>query len=149
MSLHIFWVPGASYQSIPVVKTFPKRFEFFNENVLKLFCNYSSELSNSYTLGLNLVKEFQTHQSFDTYFKKLFHNNNSDEIQKAKKILNLYFYFEHLSQIAPKPPKAIDDLLFWKESKIDKRYDALIAGLLKPVRGKLKVFCKTNFITWN
>ncbi len=140
---------GASYQSIPVVKTFAKRFEYFNATVLQRYGQYNNELGNSYASGMNLVKEFKTHQSFDTYFKKLFHNDSLSEIQKAKKILNLYFYWEHLCEITSKPTEPINDLPFWKESKIDKRYDALIAGLLQPVSGKLKVFCKTNFITWN
>ncbi len=39
--------------------------------------------------------------------------------------------------------------IFFKQSKVDKRYDALIAGLLQPVAGENNMFCKTNFITWN
>ncbi len=141
---------GASYQSIPVVKTFAKRFRDFNDIVLYRFSNSGNTyLGNAYSFGQTLVKAFETHQSFDTYFKKLFHNNNLSEIKEAKEILNLYFYWEHLSETKSKPTTPIDDLPFWKESKLDKRYDALIAGLLQPVSGKLKVFCKTNFITWN
>jgi hypothetical protein len=141
---------GASYQSIPVVKTFPKRFGFFNEYVLQPSSRFNIELTDLYASGLNLVREFKTHQSFDTYFKKLFHNDKPEEIKKAKKILNLYFYWEHLSETDDsKPTTPIDNLPFWKQSKIDKRYDALIAGLLQPVNGELKMFCKTNFITWN
>ncbi|MBL0146507.1 MAG: hypothetical protein IPP48_12960 [Chitinophagaceae bacterium] len=36
-----------------------------------------------------------------------------------------------------------------KQANIDKRYDALIAGLLQPTEGKAKTYCKVNFITWN
>src|SRR5688572_6902435 len=41
------------------------------------------------------------------------------------------------------------DGIFYKESLFDKRYDALIAGLLKPISGKPETLCKINFISWN
>jgi hypothetical protein len=141
---------GASYQSMPVVKTFEHRFSVFNNNfrailpnVLKLgFPDYMKDKFS----GKELQLEFMAHQSFDTYFKKLFHKGQQSEINFAKKILHLYFLWEHLQSDFSKPD--IKEF-FWKQSKVDKRYDAMIAGLLQPISGQSKTFCKTNFITWN
>lgn len=99
-------------------------------------------------LGRKLHFAFETHQSFDTYFKKLFHLNEENKIDEAKKILNLYFILEHLKD-STRQPENYNGEFFWKQSKVDKRYDALIAGLLKPLQGKAEPYCKVNFITWN
>ncbi len=138
---------GASYQSIPVVNTFPFRFNKFTGFIG--YCkNDDNEVFGSvYEYCQKLSNDFLSHQSFDTYFKKLFHTNNIKEIQKGKKILHLYFIWEHLSDLDN--PELSLKSQFIKTAKIDKRYDALIAGLLSPEIGQLKTFCKINFITWN
>lgn len=148
---------GASFQSIPVVKTFSSRFDQFTQQVLSLlsddFIRNNDKVDECKTLheiATKLNNEFRSHQSFDTYFKKLFHTKQSKELNKAKKALNLFFIWEHLAKVMNEsdlPPKA--DSFFYKQAKVDKRYDALIAGLLRPENGISKTYCKTNFITWN
>jgi hypothetical protein len=141
---------GASYQSMPIVKTFPERFNSFVESLRRLDDSESTDsyikdsLTAAYSHSLRLSTEFKSHQSFDTYFKKLFHTKPS-EIKRAKKLLNLYFIWEHSKEGLEKPH---DENLFWKQSKYDKRYDALFAGLLRPVKDP-QLYWKTNFITWN
>jgi hypothetical protein len=140
---------GASYQSMPVVKTFDHRFSAFNvhfKGVLRKVAKtgLSDSILDRWS-GTQLQSEFMAHQSFDTYFKKLFHKGQQSEINFAKKILHLYFLWEHLQKPEPK----ISDEIFHKQFQIDKRYDAMIAGLLQPIAGESKTFCKTNFITWN
>ena len=144
---------GASFQSIPIVTTFPQRFSSFIESVNN-FANqntenytYQKSLRNLAVVGGVLLKEFQNHQSFDTFFKKLYHTQDEKKIKLYKKILNLYFIWEHT-----KPGDnvtVLDKNNFTKQANVDKRYDALIAGLLQPIKGDKKLFCKTNFITWN
>lgn len=149
---------GASYQSIPVVKTFPSRFKEFASHIE----NLRFQEPNIYTSICHEVVAFanqiNSHQSFDTYFKKLFHTKKNDLITSSKRILNLYFLWEHLqhdyetefrksSRLENRREFSEND--FEKRSKVDKRYDALIAGLLQPQKGEAQVFCKTNFITWN
>ena len=148
---------GASYQSIPVVKSFSNRFSTF----LLFLHNFYSEsndfnngrgriqyLKDYHEIGEALYRDFLNHQSFDTYFKKLFHTKQEDQIQLAKKFLHLYFIWEHSLQMESKP-QLFNETIFWKQSQIDRRYDAMIAGLLKPIMGKSEVFCRTNFISWN
>ena len=142
---------GASFQSIPIVKTFAKRFEEFVLKIELMGRNGGQENNNIRAIGRlsrRFLNEFESHQSFDTYFKKLFHTQQLDLISQGKKILNLYFLWEHLNLPNNKNDKHVEGN-FIKTSKIDKRYDALIAGLLKPIASKSEVFCKTNFITWN
>jgi hypothetical protein len=149
---------GASYQSMPIVKTFPSRFDEFIEsmryspNLKKINKDrFDRLISDIYYFG----NEIKSHQSFDTYFKKLFHTADKNVILKAKKILNLYFLWEHLQtseESAAKMDESCRDQKkenhFIKESLIDKRYDALIAGLLQPYR-EIKFFGNVNFISWN
>lgn len=150
---------GASYESIPVVKTFGERFDEF--------CSYLNNRSNpDYTLfenkelygyyqvasnQVNFFKnELQAIYSFDTLFKKYFHLGKDDLIKLGKKVMHLYFLWEHLQTAMSKKPEqnGIKEI-FWKQSIKDKRYDALILGLLQPIKDESKMFCKTNFITWN
>lgn len=149
---------GASYQAVPIVKTFPSRFMKFLNFIIGLQSEmpgrpeYTSEIGNNLKKlkewGLALHDVFKSHQSFDTYFKKLFHTKNQIKIIRAKKLLNLYFIWEHLTK-EEKQPNTLVDGVFWKQAKVDKRYDALIAGLLKPYNSASELYSKTNFITWN
>ncbi len=145
---------GASFQSIPVVDTFAGRFDEFIQSVDGFANNYKSDVKNQgllyrlKDLSKTLLKEFQEHQSFDTFFKKLFHIEDYTTIRLYKKILNLYFIWEHTSSSIVIQNK-INVAHFFKQASIDKRYDALIGGLLQPIRREKKLFCKTNFITWN
>ena len=146
---------GASFQSIPIVKTFSSRFNDFllwiDRDIIKdngFSADVKQKFGILYELGNDLHKSFESHQSFDTYFKKLFHTGQKDKISEGKKVLNLYFIWEHLSLPVVKPEK-YDEYAFWKESSIDKRYDALIAGLLRPIPDQKEPYCKVNFITWN
>lgn len=150
---------GASYESMPVVKTFADRFEEF-QAYFSNKCNRddhrydNKENYKVYTEANNQITFFRdflrSNYSFDLVFKKMFHLGKDDAIKMGKKVLHLYFLWEHLQYPAPKKPERIDDMpIFWKQSTKDKRYDALIAGLLQPIKSKSEMHCKTNFITWN
>lgn len=148
---------GASYQSFPVVKTFTNRYEKFLRYLRSVFDDNRFDMAKRerfrqlYEVALYLLSAFESHQSFDTYFKKLFHTAKNESIIEAKKVLNIYFLWEHLSKIEPKPKNSSNEgsNSFWKQSKIDTRYDALIAGLLKPEFASTEPYCNINFITWN
>jgi hypothetical protein len=100
---------------------------------------------------VDFYNDLVSHSTFDTLFKKLFHTDSqSYRIDIYKQILNLYFLWEHFESVtSTQEAKGLNEKSFKKEAKIDKRYDALIAGLLKPEYQKLELFCKVNFITWN
>lgn len=145
---------GASFQSIPLVNTFAGRFSQFiqalggyNNMYIRYYPN-KLQLDKIQDECKILLKQFEDHQSFDTFFKKLFHTQDIQNIKLYKKILNLYFIWEHQTPGNNIKSSAEDDA-FNKLANVDKRYDALIAGLLQPMPGEKKLFCKTNFITWN
>ena len=90
---------GASYQSFPIVDNFVQRFNAFMKQYIS---DYDDAVKDDFKFVLELEigkdiieklsKEFENHQSFDTYFKKLFHQNKSQKIRLGKKILNLLFF---------------------------------------------------------
>src|SRR6187399_1112525 len=84
---------GASCQSMPLVNGFSKRFEIFNRALKNAGINDDSRLMNDCIVFLEQVKK---HLSFDTFFKKMFHQNEESDIMKYKKILLLFFIFEHI-----------------------------------------------------
>ncbi|MBL0146508.1 MAG: hypothetical protein IPP48_12965 [Chitinophagaceae bacterium] len=95
---------GASYQSIPIVKTFPERFKYFLNHLKAIWedLRFPEDkrffFEGIYNKANSLLNSFESHQSFDTYFKKLFHTNQKSEVIESKKILNLYFTWEHLAK---------------------------------------------------
>ena len=83
---------GASFQSIPIVKTFSNRFNAFlqwiEDDIIKDFGFEAGEKQKFgllHNLGKNLHREFESHQSFDTYFKKLVYTKQNDRIREGKK----------------------------------------------------------------
>ena len=138
---------GASYNSMPLVNNFYERFKIFQSYFRRVSDTNFSKFVEDCDL---FIDEVQAHLSFDTYFKKLFHRDENVKRFKGKKILLLYFIFEHL---VPRP--IYTELIFStngrssKEFNVDPRYDALIAGLLEPVPGNCKFVTNVNFITWN
>ena len=150
---------GASYESIPVVKTFADRFEQFYMYISNK-CNKGEERYenkgdySAYAAANNSIKFFRdflkSNYSFDLVFKKMFHLGKEDAIKMGKKVLHLYFLWEHMQFVQETKPDSLNKKdVFWKQSTKDKRYDALIAGLLQPIQGKSEMHCKTNFVTWN
>jgi len=138
---------GASCKSMPLVNNFPKRFNFFTEYLR------STDFDTHTFFGLctEFSKTIKSHLSFDTFFKKLFHQNQKEKIQLYKKILLIYFIFEHLIDL-----DYYDELTYSnqdseviKEFNIDPRYEALIAGLLLPIEGLSEFYSNINCITWN
>lgn len=142
---------GASCQSMPLVSNFKDRFDVFEEHL---------QISSS-SLNPNLIidikdfkKEISSHFSFDTYFKKLFHQEvDEKKINKSKVLLLLFFLFEHLAdqetlngnKIFQKQQRENRQ----KQATIDPRYEALVAGLIKPIRGKSEFYTNLNLFTWN
>lgn len=138
---------GASCNSMPLVENFIQRFNIFL-SFLRLN-NFNSK-DNLLKECEQFIEEISAHLSFDTYFKKLFHQKELKLISHSKSLLLLYFIFEHLvnrqvySGLLNVNTNSKD-----KKFNLDPRYDALIAGLIKPQIGKSEFYAKVNFITWN
>lgn len=133
---------GASCESMPLVNNFKERYECF----LKFIKNRIIFINNLAGDCLIFSEELAGHSTFDTYFKKLFHQNKEAEIKKYKSILFFYFLFEHL--FATDPLNHKEERII-KDYKLDPRYEALIAGLLKPIKGEVEFYKNINFLTWN
>jgi hypothetical protein len=135
---------GASFQAMPLVNNFCSRFKIFQNFIGEQFA-FPGFGSDCVSFG----NEIKAHSTFDTFFKKLFHQNKLEDIDKYKSVLLFYFVFEHLF--------TYEELGYDEElgktnnklHKLDPRYEALIAGLLKPIKGKVDFYKNVNFITWN
>lgn len=140
---------GASSQAMPLVSNFNSRFELFIEYLNKVdFVNET--ISNDI---YSFKESIKAHLSFDTYFKKLFHWGDKRMILKHKIVLLLYFLFEQLVDEETLRTNNLHlDLKqtnYNKSQSLDPRYEALIAGLLKPISGGREFYTKINFLTWN
>lgn len=87
------------------------------------------------------------HLSFDTLFKKLYHQKEDNLIKEYKALILIYFIFEQLIKVPAKVN--MDKRINGKTNNPDPRYEALIAGLLRPTNDKIDFYAKINFITWN
>lgn len=145
---------GASANSLPTYLNFSNRFEKFKniflENsfwVKKLTDSQKADANRIKTIAERIALEFRFHNTPDTIAKKYFHSNNeSSELEDLKNILILFFLYEQtldetIMGIEPGTPEF--------KQPIDKRYDAFIASLLEPVRGKLKLYNQFKILTWN
>src|SRR5262249_12052514 len=129
--LHIFLAQGASSQAMPLVNNFAPRYEaYLNFLREKKFDERFIMESEEFHVKV------QSHLSFDTFFKKLFHLSEDALITKYKYLLLLYFIYEHVTQVRLFNSYAWNIAGAEKHYFTDPRYDALIAGLLKPMKGK-------------
>lgn len=140
---------GASYYSMPLVENFGSRFEVF----IKFLEDYISVSKIGFLNDCKVFKnEVSNHLSFDTFFKKLFHLSDVSA-EKYKAILLIFFLYEQLQDISTVDifidPEKYGKKYGIKKGNIDPRYDALIAGILQPQKGKFSPIAKINFLTWN
>lgn len=149
---------GASAACLPTYENFRNRFSIFytfmNQfNKSTLHKQYQDAHMNLLNSIKQLEGEFIYHNTPDTIAKKYFHSKKNENIRTLKIILILFFVFE---QDIHYPFHLIEELntkldINKKNQKdlIDKRYDAFIASILKPVEGELKFLEGINILTWN
>src|SRR5689334_19902648 len=109
---------GASCQSMPLVSNFPNRFS--------AFIHYLKQKGYKGTKIIQISQDFErqikSHLSFDTFFKKLFHQNRTDDTLNFKCVLLIFLLFEHLVEL-----KDYENICGeGKSHNIDPRYDALV-----------------------
>jgi hypothetical protein len=131
---------GASCNCLPIYNNFEKRFshflgfvqgqyEFFKEDK-----NYEDLLES-----LRLIqREFSFHNTPDTIAKKYFHLGDPVMLNRVKNILIIFFVYEQTVDTSNE-----------EKQPLDKRYDAFIASLLKPIPNKIEVIENIRILTWN
>jgi hypothetical protein len=137
---------GASYESMPLVSSFSERFQIYI-----FFLNGIGGPPNFVKENEHFLRDIKSHLSFDTYFKKLFHQKNrQQDISRSKYLIYLFFLYEHLIDTNYVNSKANErGFKCRKDFGCDPRYDALIAALLKPLPQTCEFYCNINFLTWN
>jgi hypothetical protein len=137
---------GASFNSMPLVKTMPESMKTHVQDILSFRSdpnvnstelNYGVKLTEAidrYTAAMMaLVEHAKAHESVDTYAKKLFLTGKSREGMLLKILLTTYF--SHLQR-----PSA----------KIDARYDGLLASILTHGQvGGPQINKEVMMLNWN
>lgn len=141
---------GASYYSMPLVENFGNRFKVFTD----FLRNTVPNAKNGFMAECEqFSQQVKNHLSFDTFFKKMFHLPENDDVQKFKVVLLIFFLYEGLLDISNNEvfnnTEANKDKYGVKRGNIDPRYEALVAGLLYPSKDKFSLITKVNFLTWN
>jgi hypothetical protein len=145
---------GASANCLPTYMNFSKRFESFRDKFIENSIwvkNLQPDLKHCASeikrIADIIVEELKFHNTPDTIAKKYYHSKSeSSDLENLKRILILYLLYEQtLDQTT------IDKQMTQESSKqlIDKRYDAFIAALLRPFKGKLQFYNQFKILTWN
>jgi hypothetical protein len=148
---------GASYYSMPLVKTMNDRMYYFlylmdPSNGTSDISVLKNQTKKVYDLLIETMNEASKHKTIDTYAKKLWLTNRNEDLHKLKVLLDLYFTFE---QDVTK--NLYKDLTLFKEDEKngywpsigklkDYRYDVFFATLLDK---NLKLPTNIKIISWN
>lgn len=128
---------GASAKSLPTYANFKSRFALFvallpDKNFLELYGKNNGEyLQALYEASKRILNELEFHNTPDTLAKKYFHQKKTDDLKLLKIVLIVFFYYE---QTVNKP---------------DLRYDSLVASILEPQKGLIKISNDYRVISWN
>jgi hypothetical protein len=121
---------GASCNAVPLVKGIPKELELFNDTLQRKVNTH-----NKYPIfkeHLNwLQQEASSHDTIDTFAKKLFLTNKLTELKRLKAVLSAYFIWRQAIQ------------------PFDKRYDTFIASIATRERANLLLPEFMRVLTWN
>jgi hypothetical protein len=137
---------GASANCLPTYANFRQRFyEFYCfldkfKDVQSI--NQNPDYKNLKTLVENINNEFAYHSTPDTIAKKYFHVNTS-HLANLKRVVILFFLYEQTMFIAPNEKSEPE------KDNIDKRYDAFIAAILKPIPDKIEIVENIKVLSWN
>lgn len=139
---------GASYSTLPIVKTFHSRLKEFTKIVenqifpesintrhIKYYSKETDNIRKIFIDKLNwLITEIDplNHISIDSFARKIFLKNDIDNYELVKRLISEFMLYEELS------------------NGVDNRYDNFFATLLsKTDTGKLELPNNIKIISWN
>lgn len=145
---------GASANCLPTYINFERKFQLFTQFLSKhntlmyqLDKHKQNLASNIFEICTKIEEEFQFHNTPDTIAKKYFHTDpNDSRLTELKEILILFFLYQQILKQLPEERDANDRRY---RHSLDKRYDAFIAALLRPMRGKLQLYDQFKILSWN
>lgn len=130
---------GASADALPIVSQFTERLEaqiqsvFISRGIDKKVSasNWTTFISHYQSI----IFQVKSHKSVDTYAKKLYFQNNIQDLRKLSGILSIFLMIEEYI------------------NEPDKRYDAFFASILEKTSSgsdiKIKVPDNINILSWN
>lgn len=150
---------GASANSIPTVDSLGYRIQDLIKYLTNLpdKCKAANGEANSNKISINiealkfiiddlnwLHKEAENHQTVDTLAKKYYVQGNTFLLNRLKRSLISYFYFEQNVKFQTYEKNKNDFPIF-----LDKRYDNLIASIADRTESGIKLRGHIKCITWN
>jgi hypothetical protein len=146
---------GASANALPVVKIFNERLEKFQEYLKVNKRKFSSSDLETFMDDLKIIlEESKKHSTIDTVAKKFFHlySSHKEDLQKLKRVLTVYLVYEQVTEKIYQNPSFKEELSEFyrtKKGKVDSRYDAFIASILRPRENEFLFPDNVNILTWN
>lgn len=140
---------GASAQALPTYFNFKERLEYF-VYIIDSFLSSGESYTGTKELRIelkDLINELEYHGTPDLVVKKYFHLGDDNKVFQLKNLINIFFIFEQTIDHY----YGIDD----KErnnpisKRYDKRYDSLIARILRPEKGTFQLPSNFKILTWN
>jgi hypothetical protein len=153
---------GASAQAIPVIDGLGKRIldlslklegylqKNHNQDSIDNICKHIWTHQDTLIVIIEdlkwLYKESQNHQTVDTLARKFYVQNEEKKLKQLKRALITYFYFEQHIEFGKIDDKGEREF----KSKVDKRYDSLIATICdKDDLGNVIMKDNVKIISWN
>ena len=134
---------GASKNALPLVKEFPERLEKFmtdcmeilsfdpnKDKIIRMSDNEKRKAIQNHLIISDLkwlLEKVKKHASIDTYAKKLFVTESTQELYKLKMLLILFFAYEQINNL-------------------DDRYDSFIAAIINE---KNEISNSIRIMSWN
>lgn len=158
---------GASANALPVVNGMNERMKLFYNLLFDINKNRQIIDEKSFENLYDLLDKSTTHQTIDTYVKKLWYKEDKENYNLLKRFLISYLIYEQAEKNATKKAIMFDDekivmSLFKKPKKFnvesentihkildktkDERYDSFFASLLNSER---LLNPNVNIISWN
>lgn len=131
---------GASRNTIPIVQDFSKDLSSMAITVRNHCVQNADNLQLMDRLNW-LSKEAEDFVTVDTFAKKLFLNDEINELNDLKRTLGIYFLLKQFAKIDQNEPL--------RKPIIDKRYIPLVSAFLQRQGEKIILPNNLNFISWN
>jgi hypothetical protein len=143
---------GASANAIPPVNNIEYRIKDLIKHLTLLNEKYKTQIDSINITAVKfiisdlewLLTESENHQTFDTLAKKYYIQGKNYKLNRLKRALISYFYFEQNIKF-----KTYEDDKSEYNLLLDKRYDNLIASIAYRTNEGIKLRGHIKFITWN
>lgn len=147
---------GASYERLPIVTEFNQSLKsFYNELSIQGYEKMPGVKGQFMKTLQEILNDSQKHKSIDTLAKKYHLTGNKTALADLKSVLTIFLCVSQIHELDFSPERDTNkgQCKFLPKNtsflRIDKRYDSLLASLLRFENEKVTLPRNVNFLTWN